>query len=925
MEDIYKEIINMSYGYLKDKNVTQQVLRGYIDRVKVMYDAKDLDEAELFRRLESIHMVKIGRAEILDDAEEDHIDWFNPSTGEGFKRKINWHFWPHYSEYLTNRKFWPEKMVQSIDQLSNQILSRLEDPERPGPWYTRGLVMGSIQSGKTANYTALITKAADAGYKLVIVLAGLHNSLRTQTQLRLNEEFVGYDIDKVQKYTGDERKIGVRTLFDKHNPVHTLTSSNENGDFSRRIAAQVGVFPNKDGAPILLVIKKNVSILKNLVNWIESFPSQSDARDTPLLLIDDECDFASINTKEPEKDENDNIDRDWDPTETNKQIRKILEKFEKKVYVGYTATPYANVFIPSDDIHPIYGDDLFPKNFIINLPQPSNYLGPEKVFGLDCDPDHDAEATGSLPLVRTIGDQSRYIPDGHKKELIVDQLPDSLKHALKCFLLTCAARRLRSEGVPHNSMLVHVTRFTAVQNQISMLIEIELRGLVSRIMSKDDLADFREIWENDFIPTSRKMFELGFSDAKIHEWSQIEGILGIVARAVQVKTINGTVMDVLDYKEAEMNADHRKKMGDIVEWEDKGLSVIAVGGDKLSRGLTLEGLSITYYLRASRLYDTLMQMGRWFGYRGGYSDLCRIFTTDELISWYRHIAMATQELREEIVYMSNLKLTPNEFGLKVRTHPGQLAVTSAGKSRSAQRMSISYAGRISETILFDPRHSKTNLRALEGLIRGIGREPDVPPEKTHGFHWKRVPARNITTFLASYMTPDLFARFVDPKRIAAYIEKQNSNRELVEWDVVVISKSKEFLKNHGTSSVFVADYKIDCITRNPDDEITDSTIRIKRLVSPPDEALDLSDNEKTEAREYSKTWNISLGESIRHIRPRERGLLLVYLPTGKYKSRTYGGKGNEIVAWAISFPESQTAQPIEYLVNSIYQKQDTYN
>lgn len=213
----------MSYGYMKDKNVTQQVFRTFIDLMKNAYPDKNLDEAELFRRLESIHSVTIGRAEILDDAEDDHIDWFNTSTREGFKRNINWHFWPHYSEYLTNRKFWPEKLVQSIDRLSNQILSRLEDPERPGPWYTRGMVMGSIQSGKTANYTALITKAADAGYKLVIVLAGVHNSLRSQTQVRLNEEFLGYDIDKVQKLTGDEKKIGVRTLFDKHNPVVYVT------------------------------------------------------------------------------------------------------------------------------------------------------------------------------------------------------------------------------------------------------------------------------------------------------------------------------------------------------------------------------------------------------------------------------------------------------------------------------------------------------------------------------------------------------------------------------------------------------------------------------------------------------------------------------------------------------------------------------
>src|SRR5271157_1045754 len=237
------------------------------------------------------------------------------------------------------------------------------------------------------------------------------------------------------------------------------------------------------------------------------------------------------------------------------------------------------------------------------------HVGPERVFGLDCDPGRDIEAVEPLPLVRIVNDQLDRIPDGHKKELMVHQLPDSLKRALKCFLLSCAARRLRSEGVPHNSMLVHVTRFTAVQNQIAALIEKELNGLVSEIMSKNELSDFKEIWETDFIPTSTKMKELGFSDAKIHEWRQIEESLGIVARVVRVKAINGTVRDVLDYKEAEMAADHRKRIGEMVAWEDKGLSVIAVGGDKLSRGLTLEGLTVSYYLRASTLYGTLMQMG----------------------------------------------------------------------------------------------------------------------------------------------------------------------------------------------------------------------------------------------------------------------------------------------------------------------------
>jgi hypothetical protein len=945
MDENHKMIIRMSHGYMQNKNATPQEILTFIEKMKQAFPDMVLDEKELFRQLESIHSVSIGSSDILDD-KTDHVEWFNPSTGEGLKRKIDWHFWNHYKDYLTVTKGWPKSLIDSIDQFSSQIFSRLEDPERIGPWDRRGMVMGSIQSGKTANYTALITKAADAGYKLVIILAGVHNSLRSQTQTRLNEEFLGYDMDKVQRLTGGEKKIGVKTMFPDHRTVFTLTSSSEKGDFSRQVATQVGIFPDKNGAPIILVIKKNVSILRNLITWIQSVIGQTDGtgkkviKDIPLLLIDDECDFASINTKEPERDEDDRIIEEWNPTTTNMLIRMFLNIFKKVAYVGYTATPYANVFIYNNDPHPLYGEDLFPRSFIISLPQPSNYMGPERVFGLDSDPDRDIEAIEPLPLVRIVNDQSDKIPEGHDKKLMVDELPNSLKRAMKCFLLSCAARRLRSEGVPHNSMLVHVTRFTDVQAQITRLITKELKGLVSKIMSKNDLSDFREIWEKDFIPTSTKMKELGFSDATVYEWRQIEESLGFVARVVRVKTINGTVKDVLDYKEAEISADNRKRIGEAVPWEDRGLSVIAVGGDKLSRGLTLEGLSVTYYLRASALYDTLMQMGRWFGYRGGYSDLCRIFTTDELIYWYRHIAMATQELREEVEYMSVLGRTPSEFGLKIRSHPGRLAVTSAGKSRSKQKISLSYDHQISQTIVFDPKHSQTNLRALEGLIRDIARKPDVLLKGTTGYHWRGVPAEIVLNFLAMYRTHDI-AKIVDPERIAGYIEKQNSNNELVEWDVAIISKSsRSSQKSSEDHSVSIAGYDIRCVTRNANSPITSEKISIGTLVSPADEDLDLSEDERGKAREFDEKKpgktekmpgkNVSekvrlSGGGIRHARPKERGLFLIYLLTGKDEhGNSYGKVGQEIIGWALSFPESETAEPIEYWVNPVYQNEDEH-
>ncbi len=941
MKETYETIVKMSHGYMQNKSATPEEIRIFIKKMKKAFPDEDLDEKELFRQLESIHSVSIGDADILDDKTEDHIDWFNPYTGEGFEREINWHFWKHYRDYLTLYKGWPSSLVMSIDQLSNQIFSRLEDPERIGPWDRRGMVMGSIQSGKTANYTALITKAADAGYKLIIVLAGVHDSLRSQTQTRINEEFLGYDIARVQRVTGDEKKIGVRTIFKDHNPVYTLTSSSQKGDFNRLVATQSGIFPAKEGAPIILVIKKNVSILRNLGTWISSIIGQPDGngntiiRDIPLLLIDDECDFASVNTKQPERDENGRIIEDWDPTTTNRLIRQFLNTFDKSAYIGYTATPFANIFIHNDDPHPHYGEDLFPRSFIISLPQPSNYLGPEKVFGLGIDSDEDDEAVEPLPLVRIVDDQLGLIPDGHDKNLKVNDLPDSLKRALKCFLLSCAARRLRSEGIPHNSMLVHVTRYTAVQEQIAALITRELNELVAKIMSQSGLADFQEIWENDFIPTSNEMAELGFRDAVAHEWSEIERSLGIVARVIKVKTINGTVKDALYYKEVEMDANERKKFGQEVPWEEKGLSVIAVGGDKLSRGLTLEGLTVSYYLRASALYDTLMQMGRWFGYRGGYSDLCRIFTTDELESWYRHIAMATQELRGEIEFMSELGLTPIEFGLKVRSHPGRLAVTSAGKSRSKQLISLSYAHEMKETVVFDPMHSQTNLKALERLIRDMDQKQISPTLDTNGYHWHGVPADFVLTFLANYRTHDFYARIVDPQAIHEYILKQNSINELVEWHVLIVSKGSESLRESDvTHRVSIAGYNIGCVTRKAN-KISDDRISIQRIVSPNHERVDLSPEELSRAIDYDRTQlhknkNDPSGKAIRHVRPKERGLLIVYLLTGTEKSpigessKSYGGPGQETVGWGISFPESPTAEAIEYWATPVYQMEDEH-
>ncbi|MBT5717186.1 MAG: DEAD/DEAH box helicase family protein, partial [Opitutae bacterium] len=384
IEEVYEAITAQSYGFFQNKTVTPQRLRDYIARMSRAYPECQLDEAKLFTDLDELHLISVlGDVRVIEN-NEGHEKWFNPDTNTGLKREIEWHFWKHYKSYLINNKNWPKSVVEKIDEFSSKTLSRMEDPRRAGNWDRRGMIVGNVQSGKTANYTALIAKALDSGYKLVIVLSGAHNDLRAQTQARLNEEILGYDREKIQLATAGDIRIGVRKVFKDHKVVNTLTTSTNDGDFSKG-KGKAGMEPSKTGDPIILVLKKHVGILKNVIDWATGLGTLDEndnkvVQNVPLFLIDDECDYASIDTTKQERDATGRIIDDWDPTKTNKRIRKLLNGFSRKIYIGYTATPYANIFIHRDGYQKEFGEDLFPRHFLISLPKPTNYMGPEKLF-----------------------------------------------------------------------------------------------------------------------------------------------------------------------------------------------------------------------------------------------------------------------------------------------------------------------------------------------------------------------------------------------------------------------------------------------------------------------------------------------------------------------------------------------------------------
>jgi hypothetical protein len=893
--------------------------------------------SELIRRFS----LWIGQDTTLSDS-SGHEPWLVAA------RKKEWRYWPRYQDMLERQM--SSVAVESVNISTDKILSLLEDPERSGAWDRRGLVVGHVQSGKTANYSGIICKAADAGYKIIIVLAGLHNNLRSQTQIRLEEGFLGFETNA----SGDSLKpIGVGELdSDLEIRPNCATNRSNNGDFNTKIAKHLAISP--EHRPWLFVIKKNKTVLERLLKWIKSHVA--DATDSatgrrfvtnfPLLLIDDEADHASVDTGEQFIDDDGKPDDEHEPKAINSRIRKILHSFAKKAYVGYTATPFANIFIHRKNATTEEGADLFPQSFIINLAAPSNYVGPARVFGLRT-PEGRA---GGLPLSRIFNDhvsEDGYIgwmPPKHNKLHVPtykgqDTLPPSLKKAVYSFALACAARTVRGQGMKHSSMLVHVARFTLVQKIVHRQIEDLVKKMKQRITRGTDQAlldDLKGLWENDFVPTSidiavrlRESEEVGVPPV----WGDILVALPDVLSDIVVREINGTAKDALDYSEG-----------------GKGLKVIAIGGDKLARGLTLEGLCTSYFVRTTKMYDTLMQMGRWFGYRPGYVDLCRLYTTEELIEWFGHIADASEELREEFEAMAESGYTPRDYGLRVQSHP-VLLVTSPLKMRTAKNLQLSFSGELLETVSMhrDDAILSKNLDTTNKLIAECGHFTESDPKRTRGdsehiwkgFLWDKVPSEVIAEFFEAFITHPK-ARKVNSALLRDFVRAMAVTGELTSWTVVLLGGGT------GGSHTFQGGLTIDSMIKRADEGIPDR-YSIGRLLSPRDEAIDLDDTAWTAALDQTKrAWKpdparqkdgvkpnppeTPNGPAVRYIRGRGcegvapapmRGLLLLYpLDPQQAGNDVFGERTAPVMAFGVSFPSSDSGVKVEYAVDHLKWSQE---
>ena len=753
----------------------------------------DEDKKELISYLENYIFVKHDHEgyAIIDDEPFDNT-WYTKNPPK------NQYFWDLFSEYHAEKGDLDRASLNLLgDKTLPNLMNCLGNPSEELTTQRKryGLVLGEVQSGKTSTYSGLICKAADAGVKVVILLAGITETLRQQTQERIEEDIVGLTIRTDNFHNNKPSNVGVGTLPGWENKVTTFTLYEDDFNMARA-KAMTSIGTHK--SIVLFVVKKNVPVLTHLHEWLTG-PNQHLNADGKLpyslLLIDDEADNASINTK----------DSTIDPTATNKKIREICEVFMNSNYVGFTATPYANIFINPETDDDMVTADLFPKDFIYVLPTPKPYIGAQRIFGTPTE-GHPEYGNCSYMLdncyikdikepsaadIRSMSEKQQIegpIYYKHKKHW-KGQIPKSLVESIRCYYLANAIRDLdeRQFDAPR-TMLVNISRFVNVHNylkkEIAAIVDADYKEIRVNFSKNQERNAGNELYNE-----LHRLFDIHYANCG-YTWKQV-GQRDVLLKwesdkdrkSIKVITVNGT-------KESRDEAPDYKKYP---SWR-----VIAVGGLALSRGLTLKGLMTSYFYRNTCTYDVLMQMGRWFGYRPHYDKVCRIWTTNTSANWYREIAEATDELKTELAHMNSLELTPKQFGLRIRRDDTALEITARNKMRKAGRCEVrsTYWGDVFETPYFSTHiHDNTiNVVETKKWLAHIV-ESGHNPTKVKGFAsfiMRDVPVYEIADILSVIRTSDKNLKFNKTNITRFIISNKN---ELNNWDVIVVGGRGSELHN----------------------------------------------------------------------------------------------------------------------------------
>ena len=845
--------------------------------------------------------------------------------------KTKFDYWKRYKTYLSrNDNSFP---IDDLDKITDVILDKCVNPNIPGRWDRRGMVVGNVQSGKTANYIGLINKAIDTGYKLIIVIAGSLGSLRIQTQLRVDSGVIGRNSAEYA-FGNRDTKIGVGEYPIKGAEILSYTtsrlkpdSSGDDGDFSSSLAQKLNYRPGKNNPPIILVIKKDYNILENVINHMASYSSEEneygfpEIKNVPTLIIDDEADYASVNTTNSLNEFK----------RINRLIRILSNLFSQTTFIGYTATPYANLFIPQEFNEENYafvkgvkyqiGPDLFPRHFIVNLHPSNRYVGASRLFGYKS-PVNEEDSIEPLPLFREVNDFEPSFPkviNKNNKDELPDSIPASLDEAILSFILVCAIRRVRGQITAHNSMLINVASFIKWIDKIAYLVNERLNDFKLSIESDDVilLNKLEKLYKNDFVyRTEQVVNNLEYKDSKIkvHEWDDIRAELKNSVRKINVRALHSCKkVNTLYYQNIE-ELDYNK-------YKDVGVSVIAVGGNRLSRGITLEGLSISYFQRTTKMYDSLMQMGRWFGYRPGYLDLCRLYTSSEIYSWFEYINDATEEMRNDFDEMMLANKRPIDYQLKVKSHPGMLIITSLNKMYFTDEIELSFSGTnpLTHQFVKTEKVMKHNFECYQQFFSSLVKSKCSMDKSDSYYLFKNVDINHIIKFLDIYKTEQ---KSINNSTLGEYIKLQYENHNILEWNVGFMSNSrkKNTIKYPGdvteevdasyiTMTIDGKDYVIyQNVRNNPDRRKEMYYCMVKnQLDSTKDRFIDINKNfnPKTDSIKDNKEFRSKL----------KRGLILLY--TLDERAVDDAEFGVPFVGYSIHFPLIENEEKVKYKT-SIY-------
>lgn len=819
----------------------------------------DNDYSRMVSEFETMFNVKMDKGVIIQGDEQRDRDttWWRDKIKIKLQQEDKYYYATRFREFISRKL--PPEVIKTLDDDTDSVMNNIGNPN-DNRFEIFGMVVGHVQSGKTMNYSSLICKAADAGYKFIVVIAGDKNNLRNQTQKRINEYFIGKDA------IGNSAGVGISDKNDRAKMPISLTT--ESSDFNKKDAEKNSQGINFDNVvtPIILVIKKNYRTLENVIEWLENQYNNSIAH--PMLVIDDEADYASINTK----DEN-------DPTKINKLIRTLLSLFKKSSYIAYTATPFANIFINDESLEQDeLSKDLFPSDFIYALDAPSNYFGAEKIF-----------IDNKEKYIVEIDDYEDKIPFKHRQDLEIDELPQSLYEAINVFCINCAIRHLRGQ-MGHNSMLVHISRFVATNRKIYLKIDEYLQKIKDDFKAYGKLGDSAN--QSQIIKNFCLLFENKFEFIKDFSVQEIICKIAEIIDTINVKEEHSASNNRLEYR------------------NDIAANVIAVGGMALSRGFTLEGLSVSYFIRNTIFYDTLMQMGRWFGYRDNYDDLCKIYMPSEVSDNFTQIIEATNELMDKFREMSHHNKTPKDFGLEVKIYPDSfLQITARNKMRHTETIqyTINFSGLLKETarISKDRNILKSNFDLVDNFVRTLSAK--FKGIKSN-YIAKDIDKKVILGFLQNFQVWKRYTPLMPIELIRNYVEHKDTT-----WDIVIYG-------GRG-ARVNIGEISISKEQRQLDDKGRYFEVKKRKVSSgnAEEDALDREILKKVkETIEYKKqNKELYKGEETRLIRQALTKPVLMLHIIEPEKPIEYNK--DDIVAFGVCFPHSNSyqTQSINYVLNSV--------